>query len=200
MEAFPGVLRASELAVKAAIFTANRGSSESRIILPAMEDAVWYGEPFMGPIGNVFSFSPSFKEDASIDFINQVYFGPVVTLTNPQSASSSDIYAGFKRDYNASYVIGTDEATAGAGATKRTYRSFQKEAPDAFPGLLPEETDFTTAYIRACRYRPSLGALIEHRGVKPDERYYRTRDDVLNWEVDLIQYAIKKLSKDPSMS
>lgn len=164
-----------------------------------MEDAVRYGEPFTGPIGNLLSFMDDDEEEGgSTDTYSPSYFGPVVTLVNAQSASTSDHFAAFQQDYNASYVIGTDNVTAGAGATVRSYRSFQYESPVSYPWDLPEGTDFTTAYLRLYRDRRNSGALIEQRGVTPDERYYRTRNDVLNGDVDLIWHSISKLTKHPS--
>lgn len=192
LDSSPMVLRASSLALKLVKEQLRNGLRGGREFLPAMEDAVKYGEPFTGPVGNYNSFI-SFESIGGMRLVPRVYLGPVVTLTNALTASASEVYAGLQRDYNASYVIGTEDSTTGAGASVVNYRELQSGAPNALPWNLPEGTDFSTAIIRNYRSRRNSGALIENRGVSPNERHYRTRDDLFRGDVDLLRLAISKL-------
>ena len=50
---------------------------------------------------------------------------------------------------------------------------------------------------RSTRVGTRAGVPLEDLGVTPDERYFMTRDDLLNGNVDLIAYAAKLLEARP---
>lgn len=183
----PQVIRSTRLTLE---MTEKTNDSFLRALQPATNDAVMFGEPFSGPSGNLLS---DFLNETRSRLVDRAYNGPIVTLANAASASGGDLIVSFSRDYNMSYVINVDGTTAGAGATVLSYEGLQRLVPEIFTETFPFGISFTSAFIRLYRALRQSGALIEYKGVEPDERYYYTKNDVLNYSIDLIQYSLSKL-------
>lgn len=149
------------------------------------------GEFFTGPTGGLFNFysNPSRKRE---------YFGPVITVIDAQTYSSGDIYAALQADQNRSLLVGTSDLSGAGGATVRRYSGLVSIFSE-FGDFLPGDVDFTTAFSRLYRTGTNAGAIIENFGVKPDIRYYPTRNDALHDDHDLFEFLGRKLINDLAM-
>ena len=65
------------------------------------------------------------------------------------------------------------------------------------PFKLPGGASMRVAARRSTRVGIRAGMPLEDLGVMPDERYFMTRNDLLNGNTDLIAHAAKLLSKRP---
>jgi len=89
-------------------------------------------------------------------------------------------------------IVGTDDATGGAGANARTYaqyRDYFRNAPGSPLKPLPMGAGFYLPFRRYQRIGPQAGNEIEDFGVKSDFIHPMTRNDILQDNIDLIAYA-----------
>ena len=152
-------------------------------LLPAALTANRVKEFFSGPALNRGFQLPSQE---------RAYFGPYITLTNGLTYSAGDAFALYQRDFGTSLVIGTSSNTGAGGAGAVKYSVLLDALPSGFTSL-PGGIDFTTAFARFFRMGRRSGQIVEFFGVKPNERYYLSKDDILKEDRDLIEYLAKKL-------
>jgi len=142
------------------------------------------------------TFSASFPINSQPDYCNdleQVYRGPVILVTNALTYSAAEFFAAGFQDHRIGTILGADDATGGAGAHVKDYdalRKFFEGARDSpLRKALPNQAGMTLALRRSVRVGLHAGAEVEDFGVAPDIPYRMTRSDLLNENVDLIQYA-----------
>lgn len=109
---------------------------------------------FLGEGKKVFSvkYLGSNEEEVALTTSEQIYFGPMVILTNNSSASASEIIAGAMQEYNRATIIG--ERTFGKG-------SFQEI------DMWNEDTDISLFQTQGFYLLPS-GESTQLKGVEPD--------------------------------
>ena len=146
------------------------------------------------------TFSASFPISSDADYCNdleQAYRGPVILVTNALTYSAAEFFAAGFQDHRIGTILGADDTTGAAGAHVKDYdaiRKFLEKARDTPLKALPNQAGMTLALRRSARVGLLAGAEVEDFGVTPDVPYRMTRGDLLNGNVDLIEYACGLLS------
>ena len=141
------------------------------------------------------------------DFANQwgqKYHGPVILITDARCYSATDIFtAGFK-DHNIGYVLGVDDNTGAGGANVWTHGLLQAllqlpspADPESPYQNLPNGANMRVSIRRTLRVGQQSGTPVEDLGIRPDERYFMSKHDLLNSNVDLIAHAAELLTNKP---
>lgn len=154
-----------------------------------IESAMDAGEFYTGPVSNVFR-ATSLDEYGPLE---QVYHGPVVTLTSALTYSAGDVFSLMQKDLNASYVIGVDETTGGGGAGFVSLVMTNSSYPSLFNKPFAPGAELFLSMLRYYRAGKKTGGLVEHFGIEPHERYWKTRTDVLGSDKDLFDFVAQKL-------
>jgi hypothetical protein len=139
--------------------------------------------------GAVYSAGHPITYPAKCNEIGQKYFGPVVLITDALSYSATDVFAAGFFDNKIGVVLGVDAYTGAGGANVWTHTQLLGGLPGAGYEELPKEAGMRISIRRALRVGDVAGAPLEDFGVRPHERYFMTRDDVLCRNVDLIKRA-----------
>jgi Peptidase family S41 len=128
----------------------------------------------------------------------QIYFGPVVVVTNALSYSATEFFAAGIQDHDIGFILGVDETTGGGGANVRQHQDllpyFAKVRNSPFKPL-PGLAGFSLAFRRSQRVRRAAGHEIEDFGVASDETYHMTAADLLDGNVDLIVHTAGLLKR-----
>jgi hypothetical protein len=132
------------------------------------------------------------------DFANQFgqrYHGPVVLITDARCYSATDIFtAGFK-DHEIGTILGVDDNTGAGGANVWTHNLLRQlmqlpnPDPDTPYKTLPGGANMRVSIRRTLRVGERAGTPVEDLGIKPDQRYFLTKKDLLNSNVDLMKRA-----------
>lgn len=151
------------------------------------------------------TYSSGFPLDSeeSCNDIGQVYYGPVVLITDALSYSTTDMFAAGFQDNEIGEVLGTSDNTGAGGANVWWYQdlvnAIGKRAKSPFKPL-PKGADMLVAVRRSIRVGRHAGRPLEELGVAPDQRHYMTRRDVLERNDDLIIRAAGLLREKPVYS
>jgi hypothetical protein len=130
--------------------------------------------------------------------VGQHYSGPVVLVVDANTYSSGDLFSAGILDNRIGPVICIGEATGAGGAnvwSSDDLRAALAAAEEPLPPL-PHGVSFTLALRRAVRSGDADGTLIEDAGVS-GQSYAMTKADVLDRNVDLIEYCCKILAAQP---
>jgi Peptidase family S41 len=136
--------------------------------------------------------------------IGQVYQGPVVLVTDAFCYSTTDIFAAGFQDHHIGKILGC-HANTGAGGANVWDQSLlvQLLGSQANPfSKLPAGAGMRVAARRSMRVGEQSGVPLEDLGVVPDARYYMSRRDLLEHNVDLIARAaelLKEMGPVPSL-
>jgi hypothetical protein len=133
--------------------------------------------------------------------IGQVYYGPVVLITDALSYSATDIFAAGFQDNQIGYVLGTSGNTGAGGAnfwSLDDLRRAQKTNPTSPFKELPKGAEMIVAMRRSIRVGACAGSPLEEFGVGPDELHLMTRRDVLEDNRDLMATAARLIRRQPS--
>ncbi|MGJ5817861.1 S41 family peptidase [Paludibaculum fermentans] len=140
-------------------------------------------------------------EDANA--VGQVYQGPVLLLIDALSYSAADIFCGGFQDNRIGPIIGVDPNTGGGGAN----RWLHSEIVARTAGLkdiplvaLPRDATLGLAIRRSSRVGDRAGHPLEDTGVLADELYNQTRNDLLNFDEDLMHFACRRLAAQPAFA
>jgi len=147
--------------------------------------------------GSVFSQGFPLTPPERCNDVGQLYQGPVVLVTDALCYSTTDIFAAGFQDHEIGTIMGVHENTGAGGANVWDHAKLLQRltlAPNPF-GALPGGAGMRVAARRCTRVGTRSGVPLEELGVKPDVRYYMTRNDVLDHNVDLIAAAAGLLSK-----
>ena len=109
--------------------------------------------------------------------IGQVYYGPVVLITDALSYSATDIFAAGFQDNGVGFVLGTSGNTGAGGANFWSLDDLlraQKKDPNSPFKTLPKGAEMIVAMRRSIRVGAFAGSPLEEFGVSPDELHLMT--------------------------
>jgi C-terminal processing protease CtpA/Prc len=153
--------------------------------------------------GAIYSSGFPFNSEESCNDIGQVYYGPVVLITDALSYSTTDMFAAGFQDNEIGQVLGTSDNTGAGGANNWTYEDLMtalRTNSDSPFKPLPRGADFGLAMRRSIRVGRNSGRPLEELGIVPDDRHYMTRQDLLEGNDDLLRKAARKLRNKPVYS
>jgi len=133
--------------------------------------------------------------------IGQVYYGPVVLITDALSYSATDIFAAGFQDNGIGPVLGTSGNTGAGGANFWSLDDLlraQKGDPASPFRKLPKGAELIVAMRRSVRVGKRVGSPLEEFGVVPDVMHFMTRRDLLSDNVDLLSRAARLIKQRPS--
>jgi hypothetical protein len=133
--------------------------------------------------------------------IGQVYYGPVVLITDALSYSATDIFAAGFQDNRIGYVLGTSGNTGAGGANFWSLDDLlraQKKDPKSPFKTLPKGAEMIVAMRRSIRVGVCAGSPLEEFGVGPDKLHLMTRRDILEDNCDLMATAARLIRRQPS--
>jgi hypothetical protein len=139
--------------------------------------------------------------DALGNGTGQVYYGPVVLITDALSYSATDIFAAGFQDNEVGKVLGTGGNTGAGGANFWSLDDLlraQKKQPNSPFKTLPKGAEMIVAMRRSIRVGARAGSPLEEFGVAPDVLHLMTRRDVLDDNVDLLAHAARLIRQQPS--
>jgi C-terminal processing protease CtpA/Prc len=146
--------------------------------------------------GAVYSTAFPFDSEEDCNDIGQVYYGPVIIITDALCYSTTDMFAAGFQDNKVGKVLGTSDNTGAGGANNWHYESLM-EALETDPNSpfkpLPKGADLAVAMRRSIRVGHHAGRPLEELGITPDERHFMTRRDLLEGNIDLIKRAAQEL-------
>lgn len=126
----------------------------------------------------------------------QVWFKPVIVLTDAACYSACDLFAAGMQDHGAATIIGTHPSTGAGGANVMEYRNFSAvfgAAGQANPFTpLPGSQAFRVSWRQTVRVGKNAGALIEDRGVIPDIVIHYTRDDLATGASKALMHSVRR--------
>ena len=139
--------------------------------------------------------------DALGNGIGQVYYGPVVLITDALSYSATDIFAAGFQDNEVGKVLGTGGNTGAGGANfwslDDLLRAQNKDPKSPFK-TLPKGAEMIVAMRRSMRVGLRAGSPLEEFGVSPDVLHLMTKRDLLDDNVDLLARAAGLIRQQPS--
>ena len=133
--------------------------------------------------------------------IGQVYYGPVVLITDALSYSATDIFAAGFQDNDVGPVLGTGGNTGAGGANFWSLDDLlraQKKDPASPFKKLPKGAEIIVAMRRSIRVGLRAGSPLEEFGVSPDVLHRMTKRDLLSDNVDLLSRAARLIRQRPS--
>jgi hypothetical protein len=133
--------------------------------------------------------------------IGQVYYGPVVLITDALSYSATDIFAAGFQDNEVGLVLGTGGNTGAGGANFWSLDDLiraQKTDPNSPFKKLPKGAEMIVAMRRSMRVGLRAGSPLEEFGVAPDVLHLMTKRDLLEDNVDLMARAARLIRQQPS--
>ena len=139
--------------------------------------------------------------DALGNGIGQVYYGPVVLITDALSYSATDIFAAGFQDNEVGKVLGTGGNTGAGGANFWSLDDLlraQKKDPKSPFKTLPKGAEMIVAMRRSIRVGLRAGSPLEEFGVSPDVLHLMTKRDLLDDNVDLLARAARLIRQQPS--
>jgi C-terminal processing protease CtpA/Prc len=127
----------------------------------------------------------------------QVWFKPVVILTDANCYSACDLFAASMQDHAAATIIGTHETTGAGGANVMEYDIFRQifdmASPANNPFLdLPGKQGMRVSWRQTIRVGKNKGALIEDSGVKSDIVVRYRTEDIVGGESRLLMKEVHK--------
>ena len=133
--------------------------------------------------------------------IGQMYYGPVVLITDALSYSATDIFAAGFQDNEVGVVLGTGGNTGAGGANFWSLDDLlraQKTDPKSPFKKLPKGAEMIVAMRRSIRVGVRAGSPLEEFGVSPDVLHLMTKRDILNDNVELLARAARIIQQRPS--
>jgi hypothetical protein len=168
--------------------------------------ARWDLKRWIGSIGEsvltgaTYSAGFPLTSDGLCNHIGQVYYGPVVLITDALSYSATDIFAAGFQDNEIGVVLGTSGNTGAGGANFWSLDDLlraQASDPRSPFKKLPKGAEMIVAMRRSIRVGLYAGAPLEEFGVSPDVRHYMTRRDILEDNDDLLAAAAGIIQRTP---
>jgi hypothetical protein len=135
--------------------------------------------------------------------IGQVYYGPVILITDALSYSTTDIFAAGFQDNGVGEILGTSDNTGAGGANMWFYEDLISAlGPSSRSQFkpLPRDTELQLAMRRSVRIGSRQGRPLEELGITPDHRHYMTKRDLMNRNSDLVRRAARILETKPVYS
>ena len=141
--------------------------------------------------GSVYSAAFPISEPHACNGTGQKYFGPVVVIIDALCYSTTDFFAAGFQDHEIGPILGADGNTGAGGANVWGHELLSQLLPGAESVYqsLPHAAGLRVAIRRGLRVGRRAGMPVEDLGIRPDERHYMTKNDLLNDNVDLINKA-----------
>jgi C-terminal processing protease CtpA/Prc len=126
----------------------------------------------------------------------QVWFKPVVVLTDANCYSACDLFAAAMQDHAAATIIGTHSTTGAGGANVMSYDIFrqifeQTEGDNPFVKL-PGQQSMRVSWRQTIRVGKNKDQLIENAGVKSDVTVRYVTEDVVGGESRVLMREVHK--------
>jgi C-terminal processing protease CtpA/Prc len=153
--------------------------------------------------GATYSMGFPLTSEESCNDIGQVYYGPVILVTDALSYSTTDMFAAGFQDNHVGKILGTSNNTGAGGANVWNYKDFIKNtrtSPRQPFKPLPRDTDLNVAIRRSIRVGRNEGRPLEELGINPDRPHRMTRRDLMDHNQDLIEEAARSLKSEPVYS
>jgi C-terminal processing protease CtpA/Prc len=127
----------------------------------------------------------------------QVWFKPVVVLTDAGCYSACDLFAAAMQDHAAATIIGTHDNTGAGGANVMEYDIFRQvfDSADATKNpfeKLPGHQGMRVSWRQTIRVGKNAGKLIENTGVKSDIVVRYVTEDVVGGESRALMREVHK--------
>jgi hypothetical protein len=149
--------------------------------LPSLEQAV--------STGALYSAGIPLSPEELVNSFGQIFFGPVVLVTDAYCYSACDMFAAGFQDHEIGPVLGVDETTGAGGANVVTHDSLVSDWTGGPLQTLPGNAKMRVSLRRTLRVGARAGEPIEDLGIMRDEEHSMTRNDLLNGNVDLLDTA-----------
>ncbi len=174
--------------------------------------------PWLKSLKQAFETGATFSQSIPItqeDWCNdrgQIYYGPVILITDALCYSATDIFAAGFQDNKVGPILGTSGNTGAGGANVWTHdlleQLIRQGTGDADSQIksLPNGAGMRVSIRRTLRVHEREGMPLEDLGVIPDSSLYvaqstdihkMTKEDLLNDNIDLINHAADILAKMP---
>jgi C-terminal processing protease CtpA/Prc len=141
--------------------------------------------------GSVYSAAFPISEPHACNGTGQKYFGPVVVIIDALCYSTTDFFAAGFQDHEIGPILGADGNSGAGGANVWGHELLSQLLPGAESVYqsLPNAAGLRVAIRRGLRVGRRAGLPVEDLGIRPDERHFMTKNDLLNDNVDLINKA-----------
>jgi C-terminal processing protease CtpA/Prc len=153
--------------------------------------------------GATYSLGFPITSEKECNNIGQVYYGPVILITDALSYSTTDMFAAGFQDNEIGEILGTSDNTGAGGANVWWYENFTNAVSRTSIyrfAPLPRNADLVIAMRRSIRVGRREGRPLEELGIAPDQRHYMTKRDLLFRNVDLVSRAARILATKPIYS
>lgn len=173
-------------ALTRAMATTRQNANELGQWTASLQDAVATGELYSSAV-------PITPVDRCND-IGQVYGGPVVAITDPNTYSAGDLFTAGFVDNKIGLLVTVGQATGGGGANVWTADDVDRAlltTDYASSGPLPAGIGYTISVRRATRGGSANGVAIEDVGVRGDFQHVMTRHDLTGSNADLLSHAAR---------
>ena len=139
--------------------------------------------------GALYSAGVPLSPEELINRIGQLYFGPVVLITDAYCYSACDMFAAGFQDHEVGTILGVDDRTGAGGANVLTHSTLRADWTNGPLQPLPGSAGMRVSLRRTLRVGERAGEPIEDLGIVPDEEHNMTRDDLLEGNTDLLDRA-----------
>jgi C-terminal processing protease CtpA/Prc len=153
-----------------------------------------------GETGEVHSRALPITHEELCNDIGQIYYGPVVLITDALCYSATDMFAAGFQDNQIGEILGASSNTGAGGANVVKHKDlvrWMKDYPDSPYRPLPKRMTMRVSLLRSLRVGRYAERPLEELGVIPDVRHYMTKNDLLNRNEDLINKAVDMLKFKP---
>lgn len=139
--------------------------------------------------GALFSKALPLSPKDLVNSVGQIYFGPVVLITDAYCYSACDMFAAGFQDHQIGSVIGADETTGAGGANVLTHADLAEDWVGGPLRPLPGGANMRVSLRRTLRVGERTGEPVEDLGVLADHRHRMTKADLLQGNRDLLNHA-----------
>ena len=139
--------------------------------------------------GALYSTGIPLSSEQVVNSIGQIYFGPVVLVTDAYCYSACDMFAAGFQDHEIGTVLGVDETTGAGGANVLRHADLASDWTGGPLTTLPGGASMRVALRRTLRVGARAGQPLEDLGVMRDEAHQMSEDDLLHGNRDLLDRA-----------
>ena len=133
------------------------------------------------------------------DFVERIFAGPIVLITDALCYSAADIFAAGFQDHKVGKILGVNRNTGAGGANVwsqgllRTLMDYERSEDEENPfKTLPKGCAMRVAVRRTLRQGTlQKGLPVEDLGIQPDKVHKMTRRDLVDNNADLLAEALK---------
>ncbi|NND75158.1 MAG: peptidase S41 [Ilumatobacter sp.] len=145
--------------------------------------------------GATYSTAIPLSDPDLVNMVGQLYYGPVVLITDAFCYSACDMFAAGFQDHDIGTIIGVDPNTGAGGANVLGHSDLRTMWPNGPLKALPKGAQMRVSLRRTLRVGARAGEPVEDLGVRPDIDYEMRRRDLLEGNRDLLDAAGAELAK-----